>query len=583
MMLWAILTLCALILVLGTVAAILLYRKRSAPDDRLEAVTRFSGALEAFERNLRDDLQRLRTDLLALETDTRKELAASLDRQNENLNRENRKNREESSTSLNKLTQLINADAAKNRAELGTSLNNLAESLARKLQDLVNTQQQQFDALKTALEGRLELIRTSNEKKLEDMLNLESESRREVVSALNLQKENLNSENRKNREESSTSLNKLTQLINADAAKNRVELGTSLNNLAESLARKLQDLVNTQQQQFDALKTALEGRLEQIRANNETKLEEMRKTVDEKLHDTLEKRLGESFKQVSERLELVHKGLGEMQSLASGVGDLKKVLTNVKNRGMMGEFQLDAILEQMLTPEQYTRNFKPHKRRDEVVEFAIRLPGRDEDQESVYLPIDAKFPIEDYTRLVEAWDAGDPVATETARKALYNRILGCARDIRDKYLNPPLTTDFALLFLPVEGLYAEVLRDPALFEQLRRQYQVVVVGPTTVAAILNSLQLGFRTLAIEKRTGEVWKILSAVKNEFGKFGKVLEHTQKKLQEASNTIEQASHRSRQIQKKLNKVQELPVDDAAQVLELEAETDLTATAEDEEDFA
>ncbi|HPH61689.1 MAG TPA: DNA recombination protein RmuC, partial [Candidatus Syntrophosphaera sp.] len=408
-MLWAILTLCALILVLGTVAAILLYRKRSAPDDRLEAVTRFSGALEAFERNLRDDLQRLRTDLLALETDTRKELVASLDRQNENLNRENRKNREESSTSLNKLTQLINADAAKNRAELGTSLNNLAESLARKLQDLVNTQQQQFDALKTALEGRLELIRTSNEKKLEDMLNLESESRREVVSALNLQKENLNSENRKNREESSTSLNKLTQLINADAAKNRAELGTSLNNLAESLARKLQDLVNTQQQQFDALKTALEGRLEQIRANNETKLEEMRKTVDEKLHDTLEKRLGESFKQVSERLELVHKGLGEMQSLASGVGDLKKVLTNVKNRGMMGEFQLDAILEQMLTPEQYTRNFKPHKRRDEVVEFAIRLPGRDEDQESVYLPIDAKFPIEDYTRLVEAWDAGDPV------------------------------------------------------------------------------------------------------------------------------------------------------------------------------
>lgn len=470
----AILILCALILALGIVATIILYRKKSAPDDRLEAVARFSVELGAFERNLRDDLQRLRADLLALETDTRKELVANLIQQNENLN----------------------------------------------------------------------------------------------------------TENRKNREESGASLSKLTQLINADAAKNRTELGTALNNLAESLARKLQDLVNTQQQQFDDLKKALEGRLEQIRANNETKLEEMRKTVDEKLHETLEKRLGESFKQVSERLELVHKGLGEMQSLASGVGDLKKVLTNVKNRGMMGEIQLEAILEQMLTPEQYARNFKPFKRRDEVVEFAIRLPGRDEDQDSVYLPIDAKFPIEDYNRLVEAWDGSDTAAVEAARKGLQSRIIGCARDIRDKYINPPTTTDFALLFLPVEGLYAEVLRDPALFEQLRRQYQVVVVGPTTVSAILNSLQMGFRTLAIEKRTGEVWKILSAVKNEFGKFGKVLEHTQKKLQEASNSIETASHRSRQIQKKLNKVQELPVEESAQILELEADPDFSAEAGEEE---
>ncbi len=478
-MLWAILIICGAALILGIIAFILLLKKLSAPDERLEAVARFSAELEAFERNLRDDIQRLRADLLTMETDTR----------------------------------------------------------------------------------------------------------RELVSALSLQNENLDSQNRKNREESSASLSQLSQQINTDASKNRTELGTSLNNLSESLARKLQDLVNTQQQQFEALKTALEGRMEQIRANNETKLEEMRKTVDEKLHDTLEKRLGESFKLVSERLELVHKGLGEMQSLASGVGDLKKVLTNVKNRGMMGEIQLEAILEQMLTPEQYERNFKPFKRRDEVVEFAIRLPGRDEDQDCVYLPIDAKFPIEDYHRLVEAWDIGDPGAVESARKGLRTRIQGCARDIRDKYVNPPLTTDFALLFLPVEGLYAEVLRDPALFDQLRRQYQVVVVGPTTVTAILNSLQMGFRTLAIEKRTGEVWKILSAVKNEFGKFGLVLEKTQKKLQEASNTIETASHRSRQIQKKLNKVQSLPVEESAQILELEDDEDFEAAVveTDEEDLA
>lgn len=478
-MLWAILIICGVALILGIIAFILLYQKLSAPDERLEAVARFSAELEAFERNLRDDIQRLRADLLAMETDTR----------------------------------------------------------------------------------------------------------RELVSSLNLQNENLDSQNRKNREESAVSLSQFSQQINTDAAKNRTELGTSLNNLSETLARKLQDLVNTQQQQFEALKTALEGRMEQIRANNETKLEEMRKTVDEKLHDTLEKRLGESFKLVSERLELVHKGLGEMQSLASGVGDLKKVLTNVKNRGMMGEIQLGAILEQMLTPEQYERNFKPFKRRDEVVEFAIRLPGRDEDQDCVYLPIDAKFPIEDYHRLVEAWDAGDPAAVESARKGLRARIQGCARDIRDKYINPPLTTDFALLFLPVEGLYAEVLRDPALFDQLRRQYQVVVVGPTTVSAILSSLQMGFRTLAIEKRTGEVWKILSAVKNEFGKFGLVLEKTQKKLQEASNTIETASHRSRQIERKLNKVQSLPVDETSGILELEDDEDFVAAVvePDEEDLA
>ena len=478
-MLWAILIICGVALILGIIAFILLYQKLSAPDERLEAVARFSAELEAFERNLRDDIQRLRADLLAMETDTR----------------------------------------------------------------------------------------------------------RELVSSLNLQNENLDSQNRKTREESAVSLSQFSQQINTDAAKNRTELGTSLNNLSETLARKLQDLVNTQQQQFEALKIALEGRMEQIRANNETKLEEMRKTVDEKLHDTLEKRLGESFKLVSERLELVHKGLGEMQSLASGVGDLKKVLTNVKNRGMMGEIQLGAILEQMLTPEQYERNFKPFKRRDEVVEFAIRLPGRDEDQDCVYLPIDAKFPIEDYHRLVEAWDAGDPAAVESARKGLRARIQGCARDIRDKYINPPLTTDFALLFLPVEGLYAEVLRDPALFDQLRRQYQVVVVGPTTVSAILSSLQMGFRTLAIEKRTGEVWKILSAVKNEFGKFGLVLEKTQKKLQEASNTIETASHRSRQIQRKLNKVQSLPVDETSGILELEDDEDFAAAVvePDEEDLA
>jgi len=430
----------------------------------------------------------------------------------------------------------------------------------------------------TALDSFERYLRDDLQRLRNDLLKIGTDMRGEVNTTLSRLQESLVNENRGNREETTAALTKLNQQINTDASKNREELGKTLDNLSESLSRRLQELTTTQQTQFETLRTAMEQRLEQMRNQNEAKLEQMRITVDEKLHETLEKRLGDSFKLVSERLELVHKGLGEMQSLASGVGDLKKVLVNVKTRGVMGEIQLENILEQMLTPEQYEKNFKPHKRRDETVEFAIRLPGRNEDQEAVYLPIDAKFPIEDYHRLVDAFELTDLAGVETARKNLYGRIRGCARDIRDKYLNPPLTTDFALLFLPFEGLYAEVLRDPDLFETIRRQFQVIIVGPTTLAALLNSLQMGFRTLAIEKRTGEVWKILSAIKSEFGKFGLVLQKTQKKLQEASNVIETAHSRSRQIQRKLNKVQELPAEESIQVLELEG--DLEEILEEEE---
>ncbi|MCR4399270.1 MAG: DNA recombination protein RmuC [Syntrophomonadaceae bacterium] len=292
-------------------------------------------------------------------------------------------------------------------------------------------------------------------------------------------------------------------------------------------------------------------------------LEQMRAVVDEKLHATLERRLGESFRQVSERLEQVHKGLGEMQSLAAGVGDLKKVLTNVKTRGVWGEVQLGNILEQMLTPDQYAANVatKPHS--GERVEFAVRLPGRDEGS-CVWLPIDAKFPQEDYHRLLEATENGDPVAAEEAARQLEQRIRQEARSISEKYIDPPHTTDFAIMFLPTESLYAEVLRRPGLADALQRQYRVNVAGPTTLAALLNSLSLGFRTLAIERRSGEVWTLLGAVKTEFGRFGDILEKTQKKLQEASNSIDQATRRSRTIERKLKGVQELPAVEAARQL-------------------
>ncbi|MDA8108083.1 MAG: DNA recombination protein RmuC [Betaproteobacteria bacterium] len=350
------------------------------------------------------------------------------------------------------------------------------------------------------------------------------------------------------------------QNLSALTAANEARLENFRRTLEESLAR-VQD-----QQRLAARDTreTLEQRLEKLQKDNAAKLEQMRQTVDEKLHATLEQRLSESFKQVSERLEQVHKGLGEMQSLAAGVGDLKKVLANVKNRGVMGEVQLGMLLEQLLAPEQYATNVATRPGSRERVEFAIKLPGRDSEG-VVWLPLDAKFPTEDYQRLQEAQEAADPLAVEAAAKALEVRIRLEARTIAEKYLEPPATTDFGLLYLPFEGLYAEVLRRPGLFEALQRDYRVTVCGPTTLSALLNSLQMGFRTLAIEKRSSEVWKILGAVKTEFGRFGEVLAKTKAQLQTVANSIDAAEVRTRQIERKLRDVEALPEAESAPLLE------------------
>jgi DNA recombination protein RmuC len=279
--------------------------------------------------------------------------------------------------------------------------------------------------------------------------------------------------------------------------------------------------------------------------------------VDEKLQGALEKRLGDSFKQVSERLEAVHKGLGEMQSLATGVGDLKRVLTNVKTRGGWGEVQLGALLEEVLSPDQFVRNHKVRENSGEVVEFAIKLPGRDDSGNSpVWLPIDSKFPLEDYQRLVDAQERADLEAVTEATKALRNRVKDCAKDIRDKYLNPPHTTDFGIMFLPTEGLYAEVVRLPGFIETLQRDYRVTISGPATFTAFLTSLQMGFQTLAIQKRSSEVWVLLSTVKQEFGRFGESLDAVKKKLEEATGKMDFVAQRARAVERKLRDVQELP---------------------------
>ncbi|NBQ86912.1 MAG: DNA recombination protein RmuC [Betaproteobacteria bacterium] len=333
--------------------------------------------------------------------------------------------------------------------------------------------------------------------------------------------------------------------------------------LSDTLTLQLQGLSESNARRIGEVRTTLEAQLQALQQANAQKLEEMRQTVDEKLQSTLEQRLGESFRQVAERLEQVHKGLGEMQTLAQGVGDLKHLLSNVKTRGMFGEAQLGSLLEQVFSPEQYAAQQVTRPGSREPVDFAIRLPGRSEGQSVVWLPIDAKFPNEDYERLLAAQQAADAIAADAAGKALEARIRAEARSIAQKYVEPPHTTDFAILFLPTEGLYAEVLRRPGLMEALQREHRITLAGPTTLLAMLNSLQMGFRTLALEKRSSEVWQVLGAVKTEFGKFGDVLARVRNQTQTVLNTLDQAQTRTNVMNRALKSVDALP-DAQAQAL-------------------
>lgn len=424
------------------------------------------------------------------------------------------------------------------REEVVTTLNSISETMVKTLKDLAVAEKAQLDAFS----GKITFLTQTSGEKL-DSIRTEStmgakQLREEVIGAL------------KGITESTT--NTMGELANIQKAQLET-MSSAIGKLSESNEKKLEELRGT-----------VEGKLQSMQADNAKQLEQMRHTVDEKLQGTLEKRLGESFKQVSERLELVHKGLGEMQTLASGVGDLKKVLSNVKTRGTWGEVQLGVLLEQVLSPDQFVANLAT-KGGGERVEFAIRLPGQGTDKdEAVWLPIDAKFPVEDYQRLIEAQERGDLNGIEAAGKQLEMRVKACAADICTKYLNPPKTTDFAILFLPIEGLFAEVIRRTGLTEFIQRECRVVIAGPTTLWSILSSLQMGFRTLAIQKRSSEVWNLLAAVKTEWTKYGDVLDSVQKKLHQASETIEKAKTRSRAVGRKLRDVQELPTSEASVLL-------------------
>jgi DNA recombination protein RmuC len=437
------------------------------------------------------------------------------------------------------------------REEVVATLGAISDAIRKTVGELASTQRLQFEAFAAQLTS---FAKASGEK-------LDGSRTEAATDAGRL------------REEVVAALKGITDIT----TKTMGELANVQKGQLEAMASAIEKLAESNEKKLEAVRTTVEGELQSMKADNATQLEQMRLTVDEKLQGTLEKRMGESFKQVSERLEQVHKGLGEMQSLATGVGDLKKVLTNVKTRGTWGEVQLGALLEQVLSPDQWASNVST-KGNAERVEFAVKLPGRGtEKSEIVWLPIDAKFPVEDYQRLIEAQERADLEGIEAAGKQLENRVRGCARDICEKYLAPPNTTDFGILYLPIEGLFAETIRRTGLIEGIQRNYRVIVAGPTTLWSILNSLQMGFRTLAIEKRTSEVWNLLAGVKTEWTKYGEVLDTVQKKLNQASDTIEKAKVRSRAIGRKLKDVQELPANEATALL---PHALLDEEAEDEE---
>lgn len=460
----------------------------------------------------------------------------------------------------------------------GQSQNQQLDGFAEQLRGFTESTQGRFDALRTAVESQLgqagEAYRTSFgllEKAVNEKLVVIRESTEKSSDAI---REGMETRLKANQEQDAKAARDLREELtsslkgNTDSlVKATGEMGGSQKAALDTFASQLKGLGDTMQVRFDALRGVVDGQLKQIQESNAKKLDEIRKTVDEQLQGALDKKLTESFKLVGGQLEAVQRGLGEMQALATGVGDLKKVLTNVKVRGTWAEVQLGSILEQMLTPDQYAKNVQTRENSREHVEFAIRFPGLDGDPNScVWLPIDSKFPQEAYNRLLEASDKADPERVQAAVAELSQTIRKCAADIRDKYLAPPQTTDFGILFLPTEGLYAEILRQPGLSTELQHKYKVLIAGPTTLAALLSSFQMGFRTLAIGKRVAEVWNVLGAVKTEFGKFGDVLTKLKKQLNTAVGTVDDTETRTRAMERCLREVERLPSAAAIETLAL-----------------
>jgi DNA recombination protein RmuC len=589
-----------LLVFVGVLQVVLLRRNVTVDLSSVEAAIQTARqGNEQVERAVRDEIARNRDETAQAARQSREELTGTLRAVAEALGGRFEKltaaveikldgMRDVMTAHLQRLQESDERNSAQSREEASANAKSLREEVVRTLTTLgdaiTGNMTQLADVQKGQLElfaGNLNAVTQSVEQKVTLLRQTVDERmsavQSEVATQLTGARRQTASESTALREEISRSLNALSDAT----TRTMTEIAGLQKQQLDSFSAQLSRLTETNETKLEALKTAVEDRLKSVQEDNARQLEQMRATVDEKLQGTLEKRLGESFKQVSERLEAVSKGLGEMQTLATGVGDLKRVLTNVKTRGTWGEVQLGAMLEEVLAPDQYDANVAT-KQNGERVEFAVKLPGGGQtEQEVVWLPIDAKFPIEDYQRLTEAQERGDVQASEAAGKQLDLRIRQCASTICSKYLNPPKTTDFAVLFLPTEGLFAEVIRRDRLAQSIQRECRVVIAGPTTLWSILNSLQMGFKTLAIQERSSEVWNLLAAVKTEWGKYGAVLDKVEKKLREASNTVDEAARRSRAIGRKLRSVEELPAGEADSVLALNGHNGARVLVIDEED--
>lgn len=565
----------AALLVLAAIA-VLLNRKicravRSGPDlsSVISGVEALSQSQTQVDKSVREELSRNRQEAAGQAQSLRSEVLTSFSTigesvtgKVENLARSNDQRLEliragleqrligfsaDSSRRLDQMSQAITDTTRKFQIEVTGQMSDFRTSLDRAVRDTQALQREQSQTISTAFAG----FQAGLDEK---HLNLQALVDGRITSLTH---------------GTAQQLEAVQVALRENAKHLREETGGSLKNFGDTVVKTLGEMMQLQKAELVEIRSTIDGRLSSIQTENEKKLDQMRQTVDEKLQGTLETRLGESFKQVSDRLEQVYKGLGEMQSLAAGVGDLKRVLSNVKTRGTWGEVQLGALLEQILAPDQYSQNVATSGS-GERVEFAIRLPGRDGSGLPVWLPIDAKFPVEDYQRLVDASDRGDVDAIEKAIRQLESTLKNCAKTLSEKYIFPPSTTDFGILFLSTEGLYAEAMRRPGLVEFIQREYRVVLTGPSTLAALLNSFQMGFRTLAIQKRSSEVWELLGVVKTEFGKYADVLAKVRKKLNEAQTTIDKAETRTRVIRRKLRDVE--GVENAEGLPDADADSDV-----------
>jgi len=570
-----------IIAIIQFIAIIVLFSKnrQSLQADVSLRLAEYAQNLEKNETALRDEFGKNREETNKAARDSREELSASLKSASEQL-----------STIITNFTGLVDnkmkgmqefmdSGLKANREELSASLKAFEDKSAEKIEALTKDTREELEKSRDSVEKKLADILEGNEKKLEEM-------KETTDSSLKANREELSESLKVFEEKSSVKIDALTKTTKEGLEKNQDSVEKKLAEILEGNEKKFDEIKETTDSSLkfsrDGITVSLKAfedkftaKMEAMQKGNEKKLDEMRQTVDEKLHKTLETRLGESFKVISDRLELVQKNLGEMQTLANEVGSIKNVLSNVKSKGVLGEYQLGAILEQILTPEQYAQSVETKAGSGETVEFAVKIPSKEDSNKIIWLPIDAKFPTSDYEALLDAYEEGEKENIAKAQEDLKTKIEEFAQDIHQKYIAPPNTTEFGIMFLPFEGLYAEVLRIPGLFESIQSSYKVTITGPTTISAFLNSLQMGFRSLVVEKRTNEIWDLLGAVKTEFGKFAIVLQKTKEKLSIALNEIDDADTRTRAIEKKLRDVQTLPEVEAQKLL-----GDLSDTGEEDD---